>query len=135
MRLLDHLARAAALACLAASMPAAADYRSDYVEAWLGERLRHDRPQSYWSDLVSRPSKRAERGASGPSTWNPLDENPWANTYGTPMSNRWSDTIVRPLSSGVVRLCSCYLDANARSWDGAELTNADIARLCRAQCY
>lgn len=135
MRLLDPLARAFAAACLAASMSAAADYRSDYIDAWLGERLRSERPERFWSDLVSRPARPVEREANGPRTWNPRDQNPWANTYGTPMSSGWSETIVRPRSSRAVRLCSCYLSADARSWDGGPLTDADIARLCRAQCF
>lgn len=135
MNTLPRVARAAAVACLVAGVPAFADYRSDYAEAWLGERLRHDRPERFWSDLIARPAKRAEPAAGGPRTWNPHDESPWANTYGTPMSRAWSDTVVRPRSSGVVRLCSCYLSADARSWDGGPLTDADIARLCRAQCY
>lgn len=125
----------AALALLAACSPAAADYWDDYASAWLGDRLRRDNPDHFWSDLVARPERSVEQTSSGPRSWAAQDENPWANTYGTPMSNRWRAATVRPNWSGSVRMCSCYLSADARSWDGGPLTQADITRLCRAQCY
>lgn len=128
-------ARLAFAACLAAGLPAAADYRSDYADAWLGESLRRVRPESSWGDLVSRPAKPFERGPAGPKSWNPREENPWANTYGTPASRPWAGTTLRPRSPGAVRLCSCYLSSDLRSWDGGALTSADVARLCRAQCF
>lgn len=134
----QHLARAAAFALLAATLPAAADYPKDYADDyannWLGDRLRRDNPERAWSDLVARPARPAEYPSSGPRTWDARDENPWANTYGKPMSNRWRAPAVQPRSPSIVRICSCYLPADARSWDGGPLTVADITRLCRAQC-
>jgi len=129
------LSRVAAIALLAASIPAAADYWGDYGNAMLGERLRRDRPGSFWTDLVARPANRAETTAGGPRTWVPYDQSPWANTYGTPAgSGSWPAPPVPP-SVGIVRLCACYLPADARSWDGGPLTEADVVRLCHAQCY
>jgi len=132
---LPSLALAAAIALLAANHPAAADHSGDYANAWLGERLRHDRPNAYWTDLISRPAKRAEPPSGGPRTWEPHDQNPWANAYGTPAGNGWRSTGARPSFSGPVRMCACFLPADARSWDGGPLTEADVVRLCRAQCY
>ncbi len=126
------LALAACLAALCGG-DAIADTYGDYASAWLGERLRHER-SPYWTDMVSRPSWTAEPASRGPRTWDPRDQNPWANTYGTPSEGRWRSA---PPAGGrsALRMCSCYLPADARSWDGGPLTDADIARLCRAQCY
>jgi hypothetical protein len=136
MTRLRHLyATAAALALLAASAPAAADLWGDYANAWLGERLRRDNPDRFWTDLVARPARAVEPASDGPRSWAAQDENPWANTYGTPAGNRKPAMTARPHWSGSVRMCSCYLPADARSWDGGPLTEADIARACRAQCY
>ena len=135
MSRLEPLARAAAIVLLAASASAAADYRGDYANAWLGERLSRGRHDPYWTDLIARPGLRAENSSGGPRTWVPHDQSPWANAYGTPMSNAWRSTSALPHSARAVRLCACYLPADALSWDGGPLTEADIARLCRAQCY
>jgi hypothetical protein len=121
---------AASVALLAASAPAAADYWGNYGSAWLGPR-NPDR----WTDLVARPEGPATYPTSGPRSWDAHDQNPWANTYGTPSGSRWRAAPDQPYSSGIVRMCSCYLPADARSWDGGPLTQADITRLCRAQCY
>ncbi|MBL0140991.1 MAG: hypothetical protein IPP91_02730 [Betaproteobacteria bacterium] len=128
------LARAAAAAFLVASAPAAADYWGDYGNAWLREQLRRDNADRFWTDLVARPQRPAEYPSTGPRTWVARDENPWANTYGTPMSSAWRVTTTVPRWTGIVRLCSCYLPADARSWDGGPLTQADVVRLCNAQC-
>jgi hypothetical protein len=135
MKNLPHLAMAAAVAFAAASPPSQADYWGDYANAQLGDSLRASRSASFWTDLVARPSRNGEASSSGARTWVAENENPWANTYGTPSSSRWRVTRAQPYSSGIVRMCSCYLPADARSWDGGPLTQADITRLCRAQCY
>jgi len=85
--------------------------------------------------MVARPSRNGDTSSSGARTWVAENENPWANTYGTPSTSRWRVTKVQPYYRGVVRVCSCYLSTEARSWDGGPLTEGDIARLCRAQCY
>lgn len=114
---------------------ALAGHGDGYASALLGERLRYDRPNAYWTDMVSRPARRAEPAPRGPRSWDPQDQNPWANTYGTPSEGPWRSVPLSPGGRDVVRMCSCYLPADARSWDGGPLTDADIARLCRAQCY
>jgi hypothetical protein len=121
---------AAFLVVLSASVPAAADLWGDYANAWLGPR----NPER-WTDLVARPERPAIYPSSGPRSWDAHEQNPWANTFGTPSGSRWRATTAQPFSSGIVRMCSCYLPADARSWDGGPLTDADITRLCRAQCY
>lgn len=135
MSLPKRVARFAAAACVAAGLPAAADYRGEYADAWLGESLRHARRDVYWGDLVSRPPRLVERAPAGARTWVAREENPWANAYGTPSSRPWTATSRIPRSAGAVRLCSCYLADDLRSWDGGPLTDADIARLCRTQCF
>jgi hypothetical protein len=124
----------ACFAALSGGGVANADRYGDYASAWLGDALRHERSTPYWTDMVSRPSWTADPAARGPRTWDPRDQNPWANTYGTPSESRGRSA---PPAGGrsVVRMCSCYLPSDARSWDGGPLTDADIARLCRAQCY
>jgi len=134
MNRLQLLARVAAIAMAAASGPVVADYWGDYGNAWLGDQPRRDEPERFWTDLVARPP-RTEYPSSSVRTWDAHNENPWANTYGTPSGSRWRATTVRPYYLGIVRMCSCYLPADARSWDGGPLTEADITRLCRAQCY
>ena len=131
----QRFAPAAAIACLLAGAPAVADYWGDYGNAWLGERLQRDRPDRFWTDMVARPAKRAQPASGGPRTWVPHDQNPWANTYGTPAGGVARFATRTPYSTGIVRLCACYLPADARSWDGGPLTEADVVRLCRAQCY
>lgn len=126
---------ALALACLLAGTGAAADYRDEWGNAWLGERLERDRPGSFWTDLVARPPRQPALSGTGPRTWVADDENPWANTFGTPSTSRWRSTNLRHYGVGVVRVCSCYLPADARSWDGGPLTAADVSRMCHAQCY
>ena len=131
-----HLAGAAFLgAILAAGSAGASGLSGEYIDVWVGVRLRHERPGSLWTDLVARPDRSMAAAGQGPRTWDPSDQNPWANTFGTPTENRWPTTTISPWRSGAVRMCSCYLPTDARSWDGGPLTSADIARLCRAQCY
>ncbi len=126
----------ALLGALCGTGTACADYYgNDYSGARLGEQLRYDRPSSYWTDMVSRPPRYVEPASRGPRTWDARDQNPWANTYGTPSESRWRSVPLAPGGRDVVRMCSCYLPSDARSWDGGPLTDADIARLCRAQCY
>ncbi len=134
LRPLARLALAAAILASGAA-GASADAWGDYANARLGEALRRSDAERQWRDLVARPYRHAERLASGPRSWDASQENPWANTFGTPPASRWRSTPAPPGFSGVVRLCTCYLPADARSWDGGPLTEADIARRCRAQCY
>lgn len=132
---LPFLARAASVLLLAAGAPALADYWSDYANAALAEALRREGRESFWRDMVVRPSRHADTRVTGPRSWEATNESPWANTYGTPPRSDWRSTTLRPRGPSVVRMCSCYLSADARSWDGGPLTEADIARMCRAQCY
>jgi hypothetical protein len=130
------LVTTAFLAALLGAGGAVADYYGEgYGSAWLGERLQRDTSSSYWTDMVSRRYWTVEPAPRGPRSWEPRDQNPWANTYGTPAENPWRGVTVGPSGRGAVRMCSCYLPTDARSWDGGPLTDADIARLCRAQCY
>jgi hypothetical protein len=133
-------ARIAALAILAmtgwAFAPsAAAGPSDDYVSALLGEQLRVERYQASRTVSTHWTAKRTEAPANGARSWNPADQNPWANAYGTPSASypphsvRFDAGAWRP-----VRLCACYLPVETRSWDGGPLTAADVARLCRAQC-
>ncbi len=119
---------------LAGAAASPADYWADPANPWVVERLRIERQERQWADLVVLPSRNAW-SQGGPRTWNPQDQNPWANTFGTPAEGRARVTPLRPRGAPVLRLCSCYLPSDARSWDGGPLTDADIARLCRAQCY
>jgi hypothetical protein len=135
MKTLSPLALAVAALAMASPPSSLADYWGDYANAQLGESLRASRSATFWTDLVARPSRNGEASSSGARSWVAENENPWANTYGTPSSSRWRVTRAQPYSSGIVRMCSCYLPADARSWDGGPLTQGDIARLCRAQCY
>ena len=126
------LARCACLAgglCAAGTLAATPE---DYANAWLGERLWRDRPTGLWTELAARPAAPATQG---PRTWNPGEQNPWANTYGTPAEAQGRATGQRLRSRYAIPVCSCYLPSDARSWDGGPLTDADIARLCRAQCF
>jgi len=133
-RIASRIAAAAAV-LLAAGTPALAGGSRDYANAWLGEQLRREIRETFWRDLVARPSRHEQSPAPGPRSWQAHDQNPWANTYGTPENNRWRSTVLGSRSPGIVRMCSCYLSADARSWDGGPLTEADITRMCRAQCY
>lgn len=135
MRTLRSLATAAAVALAMAGPAVQADYWGEYANAQLGESLRASRSASFWTDMVARPSRNGDASPSGARTWVAENENPWANTYGTPVQSRWRVTRTQPYYPGVVRMCSCYLPADARSWDGGPLTAADVTRLCRAQCY
>ena len=135
MKTLRSLATAAAVALAMAGPAVQADYWGEYANAQLGESLRASRSASFWTDMLARPSRNGEASPSGARTWVAENENPWANTYGTPAPSRWRVTRAPPYYPGVVRMCSCYLPADARSWDGGPLTAADVTRLCRAQCY
>ena len=132
------LARVAALAALGVAgwVPsAAAGASDDYLSALLGEQLRTERYQASRTTETRWTTKRTEAPASGVRSWNPADQNPWANAYGTPSAS-YPPNSVR-LEAGVwrpVRLCACYLPVETRSWDGGPLTAADVARLCKAQC-
>jgi len=129
------LATAACLGALSGAGNAVADYYGDaYATARLGERLRYERSSRYWTDMLARPSWSVEPASRGPRSWDPSEQNPWANTYGTPTESRWQ-AAPRAYGRSAMRMCSCYLPADARSWDGGPLTDADISRLCRAQCY
>lgn len=133
---------------LVAGAPAAAQHGYDpyafgYAQERFGEQLRQERQLSEWravSAILSefrtgfrRPGFEPDAPA-GPASWRASNENPWANAYGTPSSSGLSAT-ARTLPGTGVKLCSCYLPADARSWDGGPLTAADIARRCRAQCF
>jgi hypothetical protein len=135
---MNRLHRTQALcACLAGAFcvtGALAGSPEEYANAWLHERLWRERKERLWTDLVARPAPQASAAQPGPRTWNPSEQNPWANTYGTPTESRWQ-TAPRAYGHSAMRMCSCYLPADARSWDGGPLTDADISRLCRAQCY
>lgn len=135
MKTLQTLTLATAVALAMASPASHADYWGDYANAHLGDSLRASRSASFWTDMVARPSRNGEASTSGARTWVAENENPWANTYGTPAQSRWRVTRTPRYYTGIVRVCSCYLPSEARSWDGGPLTEADIARLCRAQCY
>lgn len=128
------LARAAAIALALASTGAVADYWGSYPDAWLADQLARERRASAWTDLLARPARPDAYPYTGPRTWDPRNENPWANTYGTPAPSYGRKAWDRASSPGIVKFCACYLPADARSWDGGPLTEADIARLCRAQC-
>ena len=129
------LATAACLGALSGAGNAVADYYGDaYATARLGERLRYERSSLYWTDLLARPSWSVEPASRGPSSWEPSEQNPWANTYGTPTESLWQ-TAPRTYGRSAMRMCSCYLPADARSWAGGPLTDAAISRLGRAQCY
>ncbi len=131
-------------ALAAAGLPASAhDYGYGYgygsysPEGYLAERLRQD--GSYWAWRATvyerRSAKRAEPATPGVKTWNPQDENPWANAYGKPMSvtgPTYSRNV--PRQFGNAGLCACYLPADTKSWDGGPLTAADVSRLCKVQC-
>jgi hypothetical protein len=132
---------------LGAALPALAQYdsygyRHAYSGAHLAEQLRHERELAEWraaAALLSefrtaykRPTH--DSPSSGPTSWRAENENPWANAYGTPSSSGHVASS-RALPGSAVRLCSCYLPSDARSWDGGPLTQADIARRCRAQCF
>ncbi|MCM2328685.1 MAG: hypothetical protein NDI88_12415 [Lysobacter sp.] len=134
-RLHRTLALCACLAGASAVTGALAGSPEDYANAWLGERLWRDRPKGSWTDLVARPVAPVSPAASGPRTWNPSEQNPWANTYGTPAEAPPRAARLRPGARYAIPVCTCYLPADARSWDGGPLTDADIARLCRAQCF
>ena len=133
---------------LAAALPSAAQYGSDsyrygyYSGATFGEQLRRERELAEWRAVMAllsdfrtaykRPT--LDSSPTGPTSWRAQNENPWANAYGTPSSSGYSSS-VRTLPGSSVRMCTCYLPADARSWDGGPLTQADIARRCQAQCF
>lgn len=142
------IAPLAAALGLAVAGPAAAQYGYDphafgYAQERFAEQLRHERQLSEWRVVAAilsdfrtafrRPGFEPE-GPAGPVSWRASNENPWANAYGTPSSSGPAATS-RSLPGTGVKMCSCYLPADARSWDGGPLTPADIARRCRAQCF
>ena len=99
MRTLRSLATAAAVALAMAGPAVQADYWGDYANAQLGESLRASRSASFWTDMVARPSRNGDASPSGARTWVAENENPWANTYGTPVAEplaRHEDAAVLP---------------------------------------
>ncbi len=130
---------AAAFLWLAAPAAAGArDYGSEYASALLGEALRGELREASRKVPRSQETRKLAGETGGPRSWNPAEMSPWANAYGTPSAG-----LAPRVSLGVLgitdgwrpaRLCACYLPADARSWDGGPLTEADVARMCRAQC-
>ena len=142
------LAILAAAAGLVSSLPADAQYDSfgytyGHSQSLFTEQLRRERELSEWRLVASlltdyrtafkRPS--FDPAPVGPSSWRAQNENPWANAYGTPSSpaSKYS-TVSRVTASTTYHVCTCYIPADARSWDGGPLTQADVARRCQAQC-
>ncbi len=70
----------------------------------------------------------------GPTSWRAESQSPWANAYGTPSSGVYGATTMRTYPTVTARYCACYIPADAKSWDGGPLTEADIARRCKQQC-
>jgi hypothetical protein len=142
------LAFLAAAVGVASVFPAAAQYRGDayafgYADSLFAEQLRRERQLSEWRAVSAilaedrtafRYPGPASDAPAGPTSWRAGNENPWANAYGTPSSSG-QYAAVGTLPRSAVKMCSCYLPADARSWDGGPLTPADIARRCRAQCF
>jgi hypothetical protein len=141
------IALLAASLALGAALPALAQYdsygyRYGYSGANLAEQLRYEREIAEWravaallSDFRTAYKRPAyDSSASGPTSWRAQNENPWANAYGTPSSSGYAAS-TRALPGSAVKMCSCYLPSDARSWDGGPLTQADIARRCQAQCF
>jgi hypothetical protein len=143
----NTIAFLAATLALGAALPVAAQYDGygysfGYSGANFAEQLRHERERAEWRAVVAlladfrtayrRPA--IDTHASGPTSWRAQNENPWANAYGTPSSSGYSAS-TRALSGSTVKMCTCYLPSDARSWDGGPLSPADIARRCQAQCF
>ena len=80
---------------LAGATASPADYWADPASPWVAERLRIERRERQWADLVVLPSRNAW-SQGGPRTWNPQEQNPWANTFGTPAEGRARATPLRP---------------------------------------
>ncbi len=133
---------------LALPLPAAAQYDSlgytyGHSNGLFTEQLRRERELAEWRLVASllsdyrtafkRPSYTP--APVGPTSWRAQNENPWANAYGTPSSpaSKYS-TVSRVTASTTYHVCTCYIPADARSWDGGPLTQADVARRCQAQC-
>lgn len=129
------LARCACLAGAVVAAGAFAGSPDEYANAWLVEQLRRDRPARLRADLVAMPATPPAPAATGPRTWKPGEQNPWANAYGTPSEAPARASSLGPRARYAIPVCTCYLPADARSWDGGQPTDADIARLCRAQCF
>lgn len=145
----NAIASLAAALALGATFPVAAQYDGygyaygyGYSGTNFAEQLRYERERAEWRTVAAlladfrtaykRPSE--DTRAAGPTSWRAHNENPWANAYGTPSSSGYAAS-TRSLPGSAVKLCSCYLPADARSWDGGPLTQADIARRCQAQCF
>ncbi len=149
MRLLRH-ALVLFAAALGSGLPVSSSaqydsesYRTGYYSgATLGEQLRRERELAEWRAVAAllgefRTAYRrplAEPSPAGPTSWRAQNENPWANAYGTPSVSGYSSS-ARNLPGSSLRLCTCYLPADARSWDGGPLTQADVARRCQSQCF
>jgi hypothetical protein len=127
---------ALAVTALAVAPLARADSPStEFLNALVAEQLRYELRAASRTLPPAASTRHPEPAAAGPKSWNPAERSPWANAYGTPAP-------LAPVSPRIallgvwrpVRLCSCYLPADARSWDGGPLTEADVARMCRAQC-
>jgi hypothetical protein len=141
------IALLAASLALGAALPVLAQYdsygfRYGYSASNLSEQLRYERELAEWRAVAAllsdfrtaykRPTY--DPGSTGPTSWRAQNENPWANAYGTPSSTgHFASTRTWPAPA--VKVCSCYLPSDARSWDGGPLTQAEIARRCQAQCF
>jgi hypothetical protein len=145
------VASLAASLALGAVLPAAAQYDADNFRNGYGrevgnslfsEQLRREREVAEWRAVAAllgewRTAFRhraLEPAPAGPTSWRAQNENPWANAYGTPSSSGYGAS-VRTLPGTSVKMCTCYLPSDARSWDGGPFTQADIARRCQAQCF
>jgi len=139
-----------AIACatlLLAALPAAAQYEvyfnlRDWAGAAFSETIARQREDARVREALTASYsayetayKRAGRDSApvGPTSWRAESQSPWANAYGTPSATPFA-TASRPYPQSTVRLCTCYLPADARSWDGGPLSQADIVRRCTAQC-
>lgn len=146
------LAVVAATAGFAASLPAGAQYDSfgytyGHSNGLFAEQLRRERERAEWRLVASllsdyrtafrRPS--FDPAPAGPTSWHAQNENPWANAYGTPSSHASRHSTVSRVTATTTttttyNVCTCYIPADARAWDGGPLTETEIARRCRAQC-
>ena len=144
------LALATAAGGLALALPSAAQYDSfgytyGHSNGLFAEQLRRERERAEWRLVASllsdyrtafrRPS--FDPAPAGPTSWHAQNENPWANAYGTPSSHASRHSTVSRVTATTTTtysVCTCYIPADARAWDGGPLTEIEIARRCRTQC-